>query len=148
MSSKLLGRRPIGRGKTWQQLLGEGLGFINADARDETLRAVDAPRSAIPGIDLRFEAPAARYDLGRHVVTFLGAAGGATVRCGISREALDDHFGADGLDREGCVRQLRENRETIERMLAKKYLMWPVEEVGSVLIKSDDVDKLRAKHRG
>lgn len=135
------------RGRTWQQLLGEGIGFINADARDATLRAVDARRSVIPGLALRFAAPAARYDFDRDVVTFLGEAGGATVRCAISREALEDHFGADGLDREGRLRRFRENRETIERLLANKYLTWPVEDVGSVLIKSDDVDGLRAKHR-
>ncbi len=135
------------RGRTWQQLLGEGLGFINADARDATLRAVDAPRSVIPGLALRFAAPAARYDFGRDVVTFLGESGGATVRCAISREAIEDHFGADGLDPEGRLRRFRENRETIERLLANKYLTWPVEDVGSVLIKSDDVDRLRAKHR-
>ena len=136
-----------GRGKAWRQLLGAGLGFVNANARDATLRAVDAPRSVIPGIALQFGAPAARYDFDRDLVTLVGEAGGETVRCAITREALEDHFGADGLDREGRLQRFRENRETIEHLMAKKYLRWPVEDVGAVLIKSDDVDKLQVKHR-
>jgi len=107
------------------------------------LKAVDATRSMIPGLNLRFSAPPARYDFDRDVVTFYGEAGDSRVRCSVSREALDDHFGADRLDKEGRVMKFRENRETFENMLRVKYLTWPVEEPGAVLIKTNDVEKLR-----
>ncbi len=131
------------RGKTWRQLLGEGLGLIGPGIRDQTLKAIGAPRSIVPGLDIEFAAPAARYDFDRDVVAFLGQAGGAAVRCAISREALEDHFDADRLDREGRLSKFREHRSEIQRLLQMKYLSWPVEEIGAVLIKTADVPKLR-----
>ena len=136
-------REAFGRRGKWPNLLGEGLGAIDPNIRDQALRAVDASRDVISGLALRFAAPAARYDFDRDVVTFLGEAGGSPVRCAISREALEDHFGADGLDKVGRLEKFRENRETIEAMLQKKYLSWPVEDVGAVLIKSADLPRLR-----
>ena len=135
-------REAWARGKTWRQLLGEALGLVSTEARDRILKAVDATRSIIPGLDLRFSAPPARYDFDRDVVTFYGESGDARVRCSVSREALDDHFGADGLGKDGRVMKFRQNRETFETMLRIKYLTWPVEEHGAVLIKTGDVEKL------
>ena len=135
-------REAWARGKTWRQLLGEALGLVSTEARDRILKAVDATRSIIPGLDLRFSAPPARYDFDRDVVTFYGESGDARVRCSVSREALDDHFGADGLGKDGRVMKFRQNRETFETMLRIKYLTWPVEESGTVLIKTGDVEKL------
>lgn len=134
-----------GRGRTWQFLLGEGLGLIDPEIRDQTLKTVGAPRSIVAGLELEFAAPAARYDLDRDVVEFLGQAGGAAVRCAISREALEDHFGADGVDQEGRLRKFRDHRSEIEHMLQSKYLSWPVEEIGAVLIKTNDVPRLKKK---
>jgi hypothetical protein len=134
-----------GRGKAWQRLLGEGLGLVDPDIRDQTLKAVGAPRSIIPGLKLEFGAPTARYDFERHVITFLGQAQGTAVRCAISREALDDHFGADGFDQEGRLRKFREHRAEVEHMLQTKYLDWPVAEIGAVVIKTEDVPKLKRK---
>jgi hypothetical protein len=51
MSCELLGMRR-GRGRKWQQLIGEGLGLIDSSVRDSTLKIVGAPRSIIPGLDL------------------------------------------------------------------------------------------------
>ena len=135
-------REAWARGKTWRQLLGEALGLVSTEARDRILKAVDATRSIIPGLDLRFSAPPARYDFDRDVVTFYGESGDARVRCSVSREALDDHFGAAGLGKDGRVMKFRQNRETFETMLRTKYLAWPVEEPGAVLIKTGDVEKL------
>ena len=74
-------------------------------------------------------------------MTFLGEAAGAVIRCAISREALEDHL-ASGL------RTFRDHRAAIERMAQIKYLTWPVEEAGSVLIKTEDVARLRDfKHK-
>jgi hypothetical protein len=131
------------RGNNWRQLLGEGLAFVDAAVRDRFLKLVEAPRSVIPGLDLRFAAPAARYDVDRDIVTFRGTANDVDVRCAISREALEDHFEADGLDKDGRLMKFREYRDQIERLARFKYLQRPIEEAGAVLIKTADVPDLR-----
>jgi hypothetical protein len=70
---------------------------------------------------------------------FEGNALGHPVARAVSREALDDNFGADGLDKEGRVESLLRNRSRIEMMARAKYLSWPIEEPGAVLIKTMDV---------
>jgi len=60
----------------------------------------------------------------------------------ISREALDDHFGTDGQDQKGRVESVLKNRSKIEQMARTKYLSWPVDEPGTVLIKTMDVPQL------
>ncbi|MGO8920831.1 MAG: GSU2403 family nucleotidyltransferase fold protein [Stellaceae bacterium] len=132
-----------GRGKSWRRLLGEGLGLVRPDIRDRTLKSVGAPRSIVPGLDMRFAASSARYDFDRDVVTFFGEAAGTTVRCAVSREALEDHFGADDLDKAGRLRTFHDNRQAIEQLARAKYLSWPVEEIGSVLLRSGDIPELR-----
>jgi hypothetical protein len=132
------------KGRTWRQLLGEGLGMIRQEVRDATLKVVGAQRSIVPGLDLAFTASPSRYDLDRDTVTFFGESAGAQIRCAVSREALDDHFGADGLGKEGRMQKFRENRAAIEQMIRVKYIFWPVEEAGSVLLRTDDVPKLTA----
>ncbi len=99
-------------------------------------------RSIIPGLDLQFESPAVSYDHDRDVVCFFAKAGAEGVRCAVSREVLENHFGADGLDRAGRLRVFREYRPNFERFARTKYLTWPIEEPGSVLITTDDVHKL------
>jgi hypothetical protein len=69
------------------------------------------------------------------------------VRCAVSREALEDHFDANGLDKEGRLRKFREHRTTIERLLQVKYLRQPVEEIGAVLLKTSDAAKLGKERR-
>ena len=132
------------RGKTWQRLLIDGLAMVAHITRDETLAVAGLPRKTLPGLDLQFDDRPARYDFVRDIVVFDGQAGPDSVRSGISREALEDHFGADGLDKEGRIRRFRENRSTIEAMARVKYRDWPIETAGEVLIKSSDVLKLRA----
>jgi hypothetical protein len=106
------------------------------------LKTVGALRSTISGIDLTFSNLRPRYDLDRDVVAFAGQSLGQAVTCSISREALDDSFGTDGLDKEGRVEAFLKNRSKIEQMARAKYVSWPIEEPGSVLIKTLDVDKL------
>jgi hypothetical protein len=130
------------RGRTWRQLLAEAIGKLDASVRDSTLKVVDVRRSTIPGLDLTFNNPPARYDLHRDIVTFAGEALGSSVACAVSRETLDDHFGADGLGQDGRLEQFLKNRTKIELMARAKYLSWPVEEPGAVLIKTMDVPKL------
>jgi hypothetical protein len=129
------------RGPSWRELLDQGLAAASGVARDWLLKAIDSRRSAI-AVDLIFNNPPARYDFGRDVVIFVGQALGSSVTCEISREALDDHFGTDGLDQKGRVEAFLKNRSRIELMARAKYLSWPIEEPGTVLIKSMDVPRL------
>jgi hypothetical protein len=132
------------RGKTWQQLLAEGLSQIPASTRDSLLKTVGKPRSSIPGLDLTFSDPVPHYDFERDVVTFIGDAPGSAVRCAISREALDDNFGATtNLSQEQRLDKFRKNRSAIEPIAREKYLHWPVEEPETVLIKTMEVPKLQ-----
>jgi hypothetical protein len=131
------------RGTAWRRLLGEGMGLIQPDVRDRTLKLVGVHRSIVPGLDLQFETPAVGYDSDRDIAFCFGKAGVEGVRCAVSREALEDHFGADGLDRAGRLRIFREHRPLFERFARFKYLTWPIEEPGSVLIRTEDVGELR-----
>jgi hypothetical protein len=85
------------RGPKWRQLMLEGLALLAASVRDAALKTIGAPRSIIPGIDLSFDNSPAHYDFSRDLVTFQGKELAGTVNCAVSREVLDDHFGADGL---------------------------------------------------
>ena len=132
-------------GKSWSQLLGDGLSQLPAAVRDRALKTIDERRDRTTGINLTFNNPAAKYDLSRDIVTFVGEALGSTVSCAISREALDDNFGTAGTSgrtNEERLETFRKNRSSIERMARHKYLFWPVEEIEAVLIKTEDVPKL------
>jgi hypothetical protein len=136
------------RGKTWQRLLGEGLSLVDPDIRDLALKTIGAPRSILSDLNLNFpEARVARYDFDRDVVYFFGEAAGKPVRCSVSREVLDDHFGTDGFSRERRLEQFRKHRDEIERMLRMKYMSWAVEDVGAVLLRTADVPKLAKKSK-
>jgi hypothetical protein len=129
------------RGKTWRQLLGEGLAQLPSAVRDTTLRAVDGRRNLIPGLDLTFTNPAPKYDLGRDIVVFVGKAFDNSVQCAISREALDDHYGTKTTEER--VAKFLEKRSAIEEMARQKYMRWPIEEPDTVLIRTGDVQKLK-----
>jgi hypothetical protein len=132
------------RGPTWRALLGRALVRATIRPRDALLRVVEEPRSILPKLDLTFANPPTRYDFDRDVVVFEGLETfGGRVVCAVSREALEDHFGADDLDRDGRLDCFRRNRTAIESMLRTKYMSWPVEEAGTVLLKTMDVLKLR-----
>ncbi|WP_309143726.1 DUF1488 domain-containing protein [Bradyrhizobium sp. CCGUVB4N] len=120
----------------------EGLGLLEASVRDAVLVAIGMPRLTLPGIELSFDNSPARYDLSRDIVTFAGKALGSRVNCVISREALDDHFGSDGLGKEGRLEAfLNNNRPRIEAIARAKYLSAPIEEPGAVLVKTSDVER-------
>ncbi len=131
------------RGSTWRQLLLDGMSRLKPDARDSLLKALGRAREILPGIDLTFGASAARYDSTREAVTFTGEALAHEVECSVSREALEDHFGADNLDRAGRLEAFHKNRSEIEGMIRTMYLTWPVGKAGSVLLATADVEKLR-----
>jgi len=142
------------RGRAWRQALAEGLSQVTSTTRDLVLKTVRKSRSIIPGLDLTFADPTPRYDFERDIVTFIGEALGRHVRCAISREALDDNFGATtGLTNEERLNKFRQNRSTIERMAKEKYLHWPVEEPDALLLKTMEIPGLQKaiaeeKHTG
>jgi hypothetical protein len=129
------------RGQTWRRLLTEGMSELAPRIRDETLKTVGVPRSAVPGLDLAFNNPRVGYDLDRDVVNFVGQSLGGKVRCAIRREVLEDHFDADEHDWKGLL-EMRQNLSKFEQMARTKYLSWPVEEPEAVLIRTDEVPKL------
>ena len=139
---KLAWREAFERGPSWRESLNQGLAAASGIGRDWLLKVIDGRRSAIPGIDLAFNNPPPHYDFSRDIVTFVGQALGSSVDCEISREALDDHFGTDGLDQKGRIEAFLKNRSKIELMARAKYLSWSIEEPGRVLIKTVDVRKL------
>jgi hypothetical protein len=90
-------------------------------------------RGAVARRDLNFMEGGERYVFDREVVVFWGQDGETRVRCEISREALDDHFGGDGKDK---VEVFRANRRAIEEIARGKYLAGQTEPDGSVLIRT------------
>lgn len=85
---------------------------------------------------LIFPEPEEREDFSRMAVIFTGRDGDKKIMCAISREALDDHFDADGQD---LVKVFRANRECIEHLARRKYLAGQWEKDGSILVKSADM---------
>jgi hypothetical protein len=130
------------RGRGWQEPLLDGMSQLPQRSRDLTLKAIERTRSIIPKLDLTFQNPAPRYLRERDVISFGGEANGEAVQCAISRETLEDHFDANGLSIEGRLAKFLEQRTAIEEMARAKYLTWPIEEPGAVLIKTLDVQKL------
>lgn len=88
--------------------------------------------------ELRFRKPDERYNSDRGVVEFTGQDGATEVRCGISREAFDDHFHGDGKNK---LEVFRRNRATIESEARRKYLAGRSERDGSVLIRTEDLER-------
>jgi hypothetical protein len=135
------------RGPKWRQLLDEALTEVPGFTRDLTLKTVGTLRSLLPGLDLTFNNPPPRYDFGRDIIAFTGQAFGQPVACAISREALDDHFGTDGLDKDGRVQAFLKNRSKIEQLARTKYLTAPIEEPDAVLIKTSDAQALKGSSK-
>lgn len=109
----------------------EGFGRAEADKAHET----DEPQGHR---ELEFPEPNEHWVLDREVVVFWGQDANARVRCEISREALDGHFGGDGRDK---LQVFRANRKTIEDYARQKYLAGRTEPNGSVLIRTLDLPR-------
>ena len=131
-----------GRGPKWRKLLLGGMSQLEARPRDLTLKLLNQARKILPDINLTFNNPPIRYNFDRDIVVFVGEALGNPVECAVSRETLEDHFGADNLDKDGRLEAFRKNRTKIEELLREKYLSWQVEEPGAVLLRTSDVPKL------
>jgi fido (protein-threonine AMPylation protein) len=86
--------------------------------------------------DVTFPEPKESFVFERDIVLFYGRDGEAWVRCAVTREALDDHFQADGKDK---LEVFRANRQPIEQEVLRKYIAGDTEVDGSILIHSDDL---------
>jgi Protein of unknown function (DUF1488)/Fic/DOC family len=95
-------------------------------------------RWALERHTLEFPDRTEKFDFDREVVVFFGEDGKARVRCAISREALDDDFGADNRDK---VEVFKENRQIIEDAARQKYLAGDTETDGSILIHTGELAK-------
>ena len=85
--------------------------------------------------ELNFEDGGEKFIFDREVVVFWGGDGAKRVRCEISQEALDNHFGGDGKNK---LEVFRANRRAIEQEARRKYLAGQTEPDGSVLIRTID----------
>lgn len=130
------------RGPKWRKLLLGGMRNLTPRARDLTLKAIGRTREIIPGIDLTFKNPPAHYDGGREIVRFDGESLGNPVECAISREALEDHFGADRTDRDGRIEAFHKSRSKIEGLARQKYLHRSVEDPETALLTTRDIEDL------
>jgi Nucleotidyltransferase/Protein of unknown function (DUF1488) len=140
---KLVWEEAFERGPKWRMLLLEGTTHLSGRSRDLLLKTIGRPRDIVPRLDLMLNNPPVRYDFDRDVVAFEGEALGSPVKCAVSREALEDHFGGNDLDRRGRLEAFQKSRSTIERLLRAKYLHWPIEEVEAILLKTMDVETLQ-----
>lgn len=138
------------RGPKWRELTTMGLSMVAPAARDNALHAFGASRNILPGQDLRFTDAPARYESANRTIMFEGQNGRERVLCRISREALEDHFGADGAARGGPLDAFRKHRREIEEMARTMYLHSPVPADGAVLLTTAEVPGLRpqSKPRG
>ena len=119
------------RGKTWQRLLGEGLGLLHPAIRDDVLRTVGAPRAVVPGLDLQFVPGKVAYDDATGEVYFFGqvrsqAASAESIRCCVSRDTLEACFGPGPFNRAACLAAFRQHRSLMEQAARAKYLGQPV----------------------
>jgi transcriptional regulator with XRE-family HTH domain len=85
---------------------------------------------------LIFPEPKERYNFDRDVVQFIGNDDEKSVRCAISREAIEDHFRGDN---EGSLKIFIANRKRIEHEARRKYLANRLEDDGSILIRTSDL---------
>ena len=70
-------------------------------------------------------------------IVFWGQEEKKRVRCGISLEALEDHF-SDG-DRLRSDAAFKKYRSDIEALARKKYLLGQLESDGSILVRTNDI---------
>ena len=135
------------RGKTWQRLIGEGLGLLPPATRDRVLLTVGAPRAVVSGLDLRFVPERADYDAGIDGVRFFASAAGQFafagqegVSCSVDRNALSAIEGVPSLVHNDCIKVFRRHRAQIEQAARDKYLTRPVDAVGEVRLTRADLE--------
>jgi hypothetical protein len=129
----------FGRGKTWQRLLGAGLGLLHPATRDRVLQTVGAPRLVVPGIGLQFIPERVSYDAASGDLRFFAQAGRETVACTVGPDTLEAVSGDMPLGRDDCLKAFRRYRGRIERALQRRYLTGAVETPGEIRLSPDDL---------
>jgi fido (protein-threonine AMPylation protein) len=109
---------------------------IDMDIKPLSAFVVERVRWSLEQHELKFPAPQERYVFDRDIVLFWGQDGETRVRCAISREALDDYFGGDNMDK---LEVFRANRKVIEQDARRKYLAGDTEADESILIRTGDL---------
>lgn len=79
----------------------------------------------------------AHYLPDRMVVMFYGKVNDKDIKCAISWEALCDHYNGDG---KNSLEVFKANRFSIEQEVRRKYLADKLENDGSILIRTIDLD--------
>lgn len=135
----------FGRGKTWQRLLGEGLGLLHPAIRDDVLRTVGAPRSIVSGLDLLFVPGKVGYDDAASEVYFFGqvhsdAASSEGIRCCVTCDTLEACFGPGPFERTDCLAVFQQHYSLIERAARLKYLKQPVGIDHAVVVTRADLE--------
>jgi fido (protein-threonine AMPylation protein) len=111
---------------------------IDMDINPFTAFVANRVRWSLEQHDLKFQEDEAQFNFDRQVVVFWGQDGKTRVRCGISREALDDDFRGDDKEK---VEVFRANRHAIEQEARQKYLAGDTEPDGSILIRTGDMER-------
>jgi len=100
----------------------------------------DRARWFIEKHDLEFPDKGEKGDFDRDTVIFFGQDGKKSIRCAISREAIDDHLGGDDLIK---VEVFRENWKVMEETARGKYPAGDTEDDGSILIHTGDMARAK-----
>ena len=136
------------RGKTWQRLIGEGLGLLHPATRDRVLLTGLAPLAVVvPGIDIRFVPERAVYDRDIDAMRFYGVgsgpfafAGREGIACTITRDALSALAGVTSLAADESDTIFSQYRTCIEQLTRDKYLMKTIDIVGEVAVTVADLE--------
>jgi hypothetical protein len=126
------------RGPKWRTHLSEGLNQISAEVRDLLLKTTGETRSILPELQLSFPGGRPHHDIDREVIFFPAEDRQKRFSCCISREALEDDFGADDEKDKKLMAAFRKNRAEIENLAASKFLYGKIEKPGELMIKSGD----------
>ena len=78
------------------------------------------------------------YDPMRMILISWAKDGNKKIRCTMSWEALQDHFGLGSITK-NPLKAFESNKTTIEHEFRRKYIAGNLEEDGSVLVRTDDL---------
>ena len=140
-------REAFGRGPQWRKFLQQALRDLPVTTRDRLLKHLGETRRLVPDLELNFGVEVGRANTERDAIEFVGEALGQRIACAISREALKDHFGADGLDAAGRLTRFHANRSEIERLTRQKYLTGAIEQIDEVLLQTQDIPPQKSAKR-
>jgi hypothetical protein len=105
---------------------------------DATGRGPNWRKALDQALTVTFKAPALHHDFDRDIVSFEGAALGASAKFAISEEAIDDHFEREGRSADDLISAVGENRAAIEGVMKRKFRREPSPET---ILTTEDVER-------